>query len=781
MEQETKYIKIFLAMSEEDMGMELNELSDYIRSLNDLYIGRSIFFELCMPGETDADDIDGSQYFFLLFYRDADERIVEDFDIALKKFNASKTPKIVTYFKIAEEGSISEGVRSFMERLEKGLEHFYNKFDNIDTVKLSMLLEMARNQETKIDIEFQDGKILADKKEVEGISLDNIPQYFKNEALNKLREERLKLEEEYIKLRAAIKEEPDDDELFRKLYDVNERKNKADEQFHQMEMDILKMTSTIVEMTSDGKPLTVRAKKAIEYFNAGDYENCKDVLDDEERKRAWGRVGEKKAVIDEECEGLINEIRIKIDTIKAQGINNKSEKEIIELYEEAKEKIFEYNLNWTILLNYINFLQNQCFYYEGIKLGEQLVTISHLHQTKILEEYKILLFYLGHLYLETNNYDKAEMRLRQVLEMDLYDEEEKPYYIISDYCNMGILYEKMCKYDDAEKNYLKAIEYIEKSTNRNYFQTWSEAKVYDNLGNLYLKTGNMEKSEIAYIKAKELIQMEEEEGNIECARTNMIISINLGGLYLKKGYYESAQKEYENAKKICEELMEENRTHYLAEYIGICCGIGCVNGKLKNYDESVTWLNKGVNLYKEIERRNQGLCSEEFADIFNQLGTAYYFLKNYDKAEMAYSRALEMEKTLNKNGKNNVYGIIHVYKNLGNLYQETKKYLRAEKTYKEALLLKNSINDDKDIFLNKLLLEISIDMGSFYGKIKKFSEAEKHMYIALEKCQNINNQNKDAEKYYLKIIYKNLSILYRNMGKKRMARKFEKELSKLLK
>ena len=67
-----KYIKIFLAMSEADMKEEKAELADYIRSLNDLYVGRGIFFEICGPGEEDADYIDESQYFFLLFYRDAD-------------------------------------------------------------------------------------------------------------------------------------------------------------------------------------------------------------------------------------------------------------------------------------------------------------------------------------------------------------------------------------------------------------------------------------------------------------------------------------------------------------------------------------------------------------------------------------------------------------------------------------------------------------------------------------------------------------------------------------
>ena len=292
-----KYITIFLAMSEADMKEEKAELANYIRLLNDLYVKRGIFFELCGFGEADVGYIDESQYFFLLFYREADEKIIRDFDVAIEKFNVNAAPKIVTYFKIAEDGSISEGVRSFMERLEKGMEHFYNKFESIDTVKLSILIEMARNQEMKLDIEFQDGKIFADKREVEDISLDNIPQYFKNEALNKLREERLRLEEEYIELRKAIGENPDNDELFKKLYDVNERKNNADEQFHQIEMDILRMTSNIVEMTSDGRPLTARAKKAIESFNAGDYAGCENVLDDEERRRAWERANEREAII----------------------------------------------------------------------------------------------------------------------------------------------------------------------------------------------------------------------------------------------------------------------------------------------------------------------------------------------------------------------------------------------------------------------------------------------------------------------------------------------------
>ena len=69
------------------------------------------------------------------------------------------------------------------------------------------------------------------------------------------------------------------------------------------------MTSNIVKMTSDGRPLTARAKKAIESFSAGDYAGCENALDDEERRRAWERANEREAIINKARERLINELK----------------------------------------------------------------------------------------------------------------------------------------------------------------------------------------------------------------------------------------------------------------------------------------------------------------------------------------------------------------------------------------------------------------------------------------------------------------------------------------
>ena len=285
--------KIVLAMSEADLGEERMELSNYITSLNDLYVGRNVYLKLCES--CDNNDMDEAQYFFLVAYRNVEDKLIESLNRAIKNFNTNNVPQISVYFKVTEDGELSNEAIPFMERFEAGQVHFYNKFQNIDTVKLGILLELARNEETRLDLRLEDGKLFANEREVESISLSKIPQYFRNEALNRLREEKIKLEEEYIKLREAFRENPDDDRILKELYEVNEKKSETDKQFHQVERDILKMTSNIVEVTAGGKPLTARAKKAIEYFSRGDYESCKRMLDDEERRAAWKRIEERQS------------------------------------------------------------------------------------------------------------------------------------------------------------------------------------------------------------------------------------------------------------------------------------------------------------------------------------------------------------------------------------------------------------------------------------------------------------------------------------------------------
>ena len=733
-----RYIKLFLAMSEEELREERMELSDYIRSLNDLYVERGIFFELCESGTADDRLIDEAQYFFLLFYRNAEHKLLEEFDRALETFSAKGAPKIVTYFKVAEERAISEEVRSFMKRLETGLEHFYNHFESLDTVKLGMLLEMARNEETKLELRLEDGRLYANEREVESISLSKIPQYFRNEALNRLREEKRKLEEEYIRLREAFRENPDDDRILKELHGVNEKKNEAEEQFHQVERDILKMTSNIVEMTAGGKPLTVRAKKAIEYFNQGDYERCKHVLDDEERRAAWKRIEENEEESNkrfrEEREGCLNEIRIKIDTIKAQGINTQTEGEILELYEEATEKIFKHGLGLELAVDYVDFLWEQKHFSKGVEVGEAVY--ERLKRDTDIEPYlyRRILGLLGILYDDTGRYEEAEVMHRKALEIYReLSEKNRSVYIgsVAGSCNnLGILYNDTGRYEEAEVMYRKALEiYRELSEENRSAYIGDVADSCNNLGNVYYKTGRYEEAEKLHRKALEIREELSTENRSAYIGDVADSYNNLGNVYYKTGRYEEAEAMHRKALEIREELSTENRSAYIGSVATSCNNLGILYGNTGRYEEAEAMYRKALEIYRELSEENRSAYIGDVADSCNNLGNVYYKTGRYEEAEKLHRKALEIREELSTENRSAYIGrVADSCNNLGNVYYKTEQYKKSENMYKKAL----------------------------------------HIYAELKEL----GADEDGTGNVI-IIYKNLSVLYRTIGQTREAERID--------
>ena len=148
-----KYVKIFLASSVVEFEKERRELGDYIRSLNDIYVKRGIYFELNLCEDlSNAIDkerkqeqynrmIRDSQYFYILFGNHAGEYTIEEFDVAWEQFRSSGEPKLYTYFMQLPDGQPAEKtVQDFMTRLDKEIGHYYSMFSHLDSVKLNMLI-----------------------------------------------------------------------------------------------------------------------------------------------------------------------------------------------------------------------------------------------------------------------------------------------------------------------------------------------------------------------------------------------------------------------------------------------------------------------------------------------------------------------------------------------------------------------------------------------------------------------------------------------------------------
>ena len=92
-----------MATTSDELKNERKELGDYIRTLNDHYHGKGIYFRLYnlhdIETEEEKDqDISDSDFFYIIFSDEADSNTVKKFDFALKHFKEKNTPRIYTYF-----------------------------------------------------------------------------------------------------------------------------------------------------------------------------------------------------------------------------------------------------------------------------------------------------------------------------------------------------------------------------------------------------------------------------------------------------------------------------------------------------------------------------------------------------------------------------------------------------------------------------------------------------------------------------------------------------------
>lgn len=150
-----KKITIFLASSVLEFRAERKELGDFIRSLNNIYIEKGIYYEFIVSNAVDKKRkqeqynkiIEQCDYFYILIGSTIGRYTMEEFKIALRNFKLHGYPKIYTYFINSEKISIAGEaiVSDFKKELEQNIGHYYNVYKNIDSIKLNLLVELLRD------------------------------------------------------------------------------------------------------------------------------------------------------------------------------------------------------------------------------------------------------------------------------------------------------------------------------------------------------------------------------------------------------------------------------------------------------------------------------------------------------------------------------------------------------------------------------------------------------------------------------------------------------------
>ena len=675
-----KYIKLFIASSIIEFAQERASLSDFIRSLNDIYVPRGIYFQLTICEDLSnavAKDrkqaeynqtIREAQYFYILFGRGSDRAddaiyTIEEFDTALDQFRKAGAPKIYTYFRQLPEGeSASKNIRDFMNRLDQEIGHYYSTFCNVDTLKLNMLLELTRDQTVGGTVKVEDGMASLDGHKM--FSVADIPLYSKNETVQKLLAQKAQLEDEMGKLALEYAKNPAGDAMQRLLAN-SEQRNKIAEQLHTLEMDVLQLFRQSTEKRQLGQSLNWRERDALQMIDMGNYEAARTLLEDQTWKK---EIRQAEEIIEIKKDAILEYIsgqKTLIDTYKAEGNTAENARKVIAVYEDITALAAKHHMEPDVLYDYASFLYNQRQYQKSLEIAQRLEHWYALEPDTSAVRRAKLYNLIGLDYSAQNDFLTAKKAYQEVLKIyrDLAGKDSDVYQLnLANSCNnLAILFFDIGSFKEAEKLYREAL------------------KIHRDLA---------EKSSDAYLPYL-------------ANSCN-----NLATLLRNTGSFKEAEELCREALKICSDLAEKNSDAYLPYLARSCNNLADLLCNTGFFKESEELYREALKIYRSLAEKNPDAYLPDLALSCSNLASLLQDVHSFKEAEKLHREALKIRRDLaEKNPDVYLPSLAISCNNLAYLLSDTGSSKEAEELYREALKIRRNLAEENPkVYLPKLQL-----------------------------------------------------------------------------
>lgn len=420
-----KEVKIFLASSIVEFERERNQLVSYINQLNDQYVKRGIYFNLVicenLPNaislgrkqEEYNEVIRSSRYVWVLVGERMGDFTEEEFDVALDQFVKTGSPSIHTYFKKLPEGrNPDESVLKFLERLNDNLGHYYDEYENIDSIKLNMIMEITRDPDIGGLLKFEDGQAKIDG--VEMVSIENLPSYRGNADLAQKREEIKRLDKEHTKLKLEYAIDQDDD-ILDAMQEIANKRSQLQEEVQNIEDAVLASCNLIMD-SSKKDAIDWHEEEALELMSAGRFKQAASTLSDKQ----WDSEALRKNEIGDTLRAWVDQYisgkRTLALCLQAQGVNEKRSKKIIAAYEAGMQEACRWGVGISIVFDYLQYLIKQRLFFEAETVGRKYLMLAELHGAPVIDIIEANLrtyqaFSNRHLYREAEIYVEQALSL----------------------------------------------------------------------------------------------------------------------------------------------------------------------------------------------------------------------------------------------------------------------------------------------------------------------------------------------------------------------------------
>lgn len=818
-----KKVNIYFVANEKELLPDEKEISNFIRDLNDKYEDNDIYFQLITDEnvqELKEEDIKNSELFFILFCKEIEENTIQKFNIAYENFKNCQNPKISTYVKKSNEPA-GKTVITFMQKLDEELGHYYNIYENIDTIKLNIVLRLKTLGLSLGNLESRDGKLYINEKEI--MTLENIPMMFHNKKLQELKTEAKELEDNYWDLKERARISKENERIQQELEDVEYKRNQIKAAIYELEKNILDLQFSFVKISSEGN-LSRRQVYAQKCLEQGDIEAAKEALKLEDIKQEAQQILELQNTTKEELQIKINELMQRVETLKIDQNNENRFQEIEDTFAEAIRIEKEGGLYRASLLQYAIYLENNRQYAKAIEMGKKF--LAYLQSEEIennLEDAYMTYGVLANSYSKTENLEDAENNLLQKIEIAKKMENEEK--LADTYQEIVTeVYEKTEEYGKAEEYYQKIIEIYEKHSQLEM----KLAKTYKKLGVMYCDIEQEKKAEIVFLKAisileKHLEQKDDEEGlkQLEYLYYSMVFIYLHQHQYLKaeeynlkqmalieelqkrepKKYKARAKECYDNlakvyaiatrnvlfhkeARKLAKKLFSGDLPVTEVSRIGINSNLIATEefiekGKLprakrhlKVVEDLIQTLLDGI-IDNQIEDAIETIiiCASAYEEVAN----CYQKMQEYQKAEENYKNAIKAREAITNKTIYDEDAIFVTYYHLTRLYEITNQKEKIEQNYQKIVeLLQKMVPQNPKAYQVELASTYN-NLAVFYEKQEKLEEAEKYYLMAIELAEKDDNISKEDSLAF----YENLALYYEKQKREPEATKCEEKYIQL--
>ena len=691
-------IHIFLGSSLDELRLDREEMGNYVRKLNDIYRDRDVYIKLYECEYENAamvkgrkqeeynEEIRQSDIFLVLFYNTAGQYTKEEFYEAYKQFQKTGTPAILTCFRQGEGYAPEQSVLEFMDELGEQLGHYFKRYTHIDSVKLTLLLQM-KLMKLDVPIEVEESLITVGGTPV--LTLKNIPMWAKNADFQSLKEQYQACERAYLDAKAATTD-PVTDPVFLR---ASEQWNEAKKNLRELEQELFSIALKIEEKNNDGT-LTERQRKAYELMEQGDAEGANNILDLREILDDVAHAEALAQQADEKLEQHVQEMLQKIEILKTQVQKTSRFEEIQEIFEKAVGIEERNHLTRNALREYVSYLHDQNEYTCAIPLAERYLKYVELDGDKsdIADAANVL----GLLYKDTNRMDEAKQKYLQAKEIQgqlAKENSSKAYQHLAGICNnLGNLYADMSQLELAEQELLCARKIREQLATENPSAYQPDlAMSYNNLGNLYAKTNRLKLAEQEFLRTEKIYkQLAAEHPEVYLLYLAMSCN-NLGNLYRNAKRTDLAKKVYQQAKEIYEQLTTENPSAYQPYLAMNCDNFGTLYADMNQLGLAEQEYLRANEIYKQLITDNPSVYQLDLARNFHNLGDLYYQSNRMDIAEQMFQTAKKLFTQLAEETPlayfpylaKNCIGLGVLYVNTNRIDKAEQEFLQVEYIYEQ--------------------------------------------------------------------------------------------------